>query len=601
MKNWIRGLVIVVLVVLAYMPILTHPVFKTMDDEYSIIHNELIKDVRHIPEILKSPFFEGRAYYRPLVSLSFMLDYHLFGLNPFFYYLTNLILHMLISFTVWALANFLLKNRNLAWGVAVLFAIHPIHWEAISNIPGRAILLCAFFYLNAFLCFLHGQQKRDWRFFALSLICFLLGLLSKESAVVFPILLIWYQWIVNPSRKPFLQRFFVVMPFMALEIAYWIWRKSLGMTQLFFWRSFQEGVLGFVTFLYSLGTHVQLLIFPFGLQFDRSQEVFHSFMQPDFVWTIFVFLNLIVIFVATLLFMPALILFFVGWFFIELLPVSQIWVSIGVAPGYISTADHFLYIASISFFILLGVGVDWSLTYLKSKRLVTSPTLTQLSIAGIYLIFFFGTLQQNFYSRNEISMFEQTLEKAPYNTRIRESLALIYARIGRFEDAEKHFRLVVEQAPWDTRAQIGLGKSLVDQRKFWEGIQEYERVQSPGPWKELLEKNTVAAYRLLIERYQKMLKEDSDDAQVWYSLGVVYSKSGEVDLAIESYEKTLILQPDFQNALFNLAGIHYGAGDFEKAKQYYEQMLSLPVEENDELRHQAEIHLKDISSRSASQ
>ena len=65
--------------------------FETLDDEVSIVKNPLITSFSNLPQIFKTSFFEGNAYYRPLVTTSFMVEYHFFGLNAYFYYVTNML------------------------------------------------------------------------------------------------------------------------------------------------------------------------------------------------------------------------------------------------------------------------------------------------------------------------------------------------------------------------------------------------------------------------------------------------------------------------------------------------------------------------------
>ena len=198
---WMLAL-IAVLEVTAYSFMLSAP-FKTMDDEFSIVNNFNIKSFQNTVQILGSSFFNGNAYYRPLVSLSYMLEYHFFDLNPLFYNLDNLLLHLATSISVFFIVFIIFKNCWMGFFTALLFAIHPVHWEAVSNIPGRSILLCAFFNLNAFLFFCLSRRDEAiprlcaYGLYVLSLIFFFLALLSKESAVVLPFILLSYQFFLR--------------------------------------------------------------------------------------------------------------------------------------------------------------------------------------------------------------------------------------------------------------------------------------------------------------------------------------------------------------------------------------------------------------------
>ena len=154
--------------------------FKHLDDQASIINNDDIKSFSNTVKILKKPFFEEKYYYRPLVSLSFMAEYHLFGLNPFFYNLVNLLFHLATGIVVFFIVGRIFQDKAISFFVSLLFVIHPIHWEAVSNIAGRSIVLCAFFTMSAFLFYLQSLVKKSKKiFYGLSIICFVLSLLSK--------------------------------------------------------------------------------------------------------------------------------------------------------------------------------------------------------------------------------------------------------------------------------------------------------------------------------------------------------------------------------------------------------------------------------------
>ena len=204
-KYWCLVL-IAVLVFTAYSFCLSAP-FKTLDDDASIVKNDDIKSFSNLGVIFTTSFFGGNAYYRPLVSLSFMTEYHFFGLDPVYYYLTNILIHIFSAWLVFLIAEILLKDTVAAFAVGLLFGIHPVHAEAVSNIPGRAILLCGLFYLASFYCFLMAEKKGKV-FYGLSLAAFALALLSKESAGVLPLLLIVYLWLFKRNAKDSLVKLF---------------------------------------------------------------------------------------------------------------------------------------------------------------------------------------------------------------------------------------------------------------------------------------------------------------------------------------------------------------------------------------------------------
>jgi len=458
---------IIILGFTAYSFMLEAP-FKVMDDEISIINNEKIRDFKFIGDILGSSFFGQDTYYRPLVYLSFMLEYHFWGTNPFYYNLTNLFLHLLCALTVFFLIKTLLSNSMVGFLTALLFVIHPVHWEAVSNIPGRSILLCAFFVLNAFLFFIVAQKKKSAGiFYGLSILSFMLALLSKESAGMLPLVLLAYIFFSGNKNRG--RQAVLVLPYFCVIAGYLFLRKSLGVTQTMPWRSLEEQVLGTATFFRGTLTFLRVFIAPFDLHFDRSRMLFTRFADVQLWLTISIYIIVTFLLIRFRKNISGLVFFLGIWFFLELFPVSQIITTIGVQPGVISLAEHFLYIASVGIFALLVLGGRGLYQKIKNKR--TLKILFSSSVMGAFAFMFLTTVQQNIYASREIAMFQQTLRFAPHNVRIRNSLALALVPHGLFDMAEYHFRKVLEIHPIDGRARVGLGKALCDQGKYWEGIQ----------------------------------------------------------------------------------------------------------------------------------
>ncbi len=609
-NRWMVALLVVALTFTAYSFAL-YGSFKTMDDESSIVNNERIKDFSRIGEIFTTSFFGDKTYYRPLVLVSYMIEYHFFGLNPFYYYLTNILLHIAAAWIVFLIMELLLPGTFWASTTAILFAIHPVHWEAVSNIPGRSILLCAFFYLSAFLFFCRSQKEGKIKFYVFSLICFALALLSKEAAGVLPLALIGYLYFFskssplpnpphegggnfNDSNFPSpgwggLGRGATLIPFFLILFIYLLIRRALGITEIFYWRSPAQFLLGVLTFLRSVITHGRLFFLPTDLLFDRSTKVFAAFASPELWLTVLFYIVAGAVLYRLRKHLSREILFFICWFWIALLPVSQIFLSLGVQPGYISTADHFLYIPSVGAFAALILGFqkfyEWGI-----KIKILSPVGLAVGLSGFYAFLLLMTIGHTIYSSNEIAMFERTLQVNPYNTRVRTSLALGYAKLQRFEETEKDFREVLAVDPANVRARIGLGKALCDRGKFWEGLSEYEKIVDPVDQKDLLEKNRSLTYQFLLEKSRRFLDAHPDDPAAYYTLGVVYSKTGETTRGIEYYLKTLELRPDFKNALFNLASSYALLGEMPKAAEYYEKFLIL-AGDDDELSAQAREYL----------
>lgn len=154
----------------------------TFDDDVYIVRNPVVTNLS-----VKGLFEPAKAntthrFFRPMTFASYQLNWALGGVRPFGYHLVNLLLHTAVTLLLFLVLKTLLEKisqgATIAWVTALLFAVHPIHTEAVASIVGRSELLAAGFLLAAWLLHL-----RDWP--VGSLACFALALLSKESAIVF--------------------------------------------------------------------------------------------------------------------------------------------------------------------------------------------------------------------------------------------------------------------------------------------------------------------------------------------------------------------------------------------------------------------------------
>ncbi len=414
LKNNIALICIIFLLGFAAHACMLSGTFKTLDDSYSIINNPDIKEFSNTVKIFRSSFFGGKHYYRPLVSLSFMAEYHLFGLRPFYYNLTNLILHLSIAATVFFLISRICNDRIIAFFTSLLFAVHPIQWEAVSNIPGRAVILSTFFTVNTLFFYCLARDKQRFVFYyGLSLFFFVCGLLSKESAAMLPLLLLSYIFLIEKGKK----KYSIVLPYFLIIAVYMVIRQFLGITETFPWRSAEEFALGFLTFLRACLTYLRLIVWPVDLHFDRAREMFITFSDFRLWATVCAYSAIGFTLIRSRKQLTRSSIFFITWICIELFPVSQIITTIGVRSGYLSIAEHFLYMPAIGIFVLLVLSIQKLYRFNQKKR-YCSVNFTRLVLAGCILFFMLITIQQSLHAKSALTMFARTLRYNPNNTRI---------------------------------------------------------------------------------------------------------------------------------------------------------------------------------------
>ena len=130
-------------------------------DDYGIIfENKYIREIsfNNIKAIFTSIIFNA---YQPFYSLSFMIDYSIWQLNPFGYHLTNLFFQILNSIMVYKIINLILNNKTVSLMTCLLFAVHPIHVESVTWISGRKDVLSMFFFLTSFYLFIRYRNNGE--------------------------------------------------------------------------------------------------------------------------------------------------------------------------------------------------------------------------------------------------------------------------------------------------------------------------------------------------------------------------------------------------------------------------------------------------------
>ena len=577
--------------------------FKTMDDETSIVNNQDLRGFASLGRIFSESFFGGdNTYYRPLVTLSFLLDYQIAGLRPFFYYLTNLLLHLANAVLLLFIFDVFFKRRFLSFAAALLFVVHPIQWEVLANIAGRSILLCAFWQFAAFLLYIRyaARSRIDPRrkvYYGCSLAAFSLALLSKESAVVLPLLVAGYEYWMGRRRKGkvlaarTLER---VLPFCAVVAGYLLLRKILGMTNVAFWPSPHYLFFGVLTFLSSVLVTLRVFVLPVDLHFDRATAYFTSFAD----WGVWLTLAAVVIFV----WMAGRYhrqwsrraKFLLFWFGAALLPVAQL-VPLPAHAGYAATADHFYYIPSAGLFAFFVLAARTVFQRTIRRETISRPSGILLAIT-VFTYFMMLSIGQNLRAVHELSMFETSLGYNPRNTRVRTCYALALAKVGLFAPAEQEFRNVLAVEPWDTRARIGFAKSLCDQGKCLEAVFQYETIADAGDMQNLLEDNLKYTRDVVIRQYQKRIEQDPRDSRMHYSLGVMYAKTGRSREAVREYLQALRLDPRDRAALYNLGALVESGPQPEIAIAHFRKVIAFD-RGTDQLTEYAYRHLATIYER----
>lgn len=550
------------------------------DDDTSLTANALIKS----PSGLYDIWFSTRPYdYFPLVFTSFWLEWRLWGMNALGYHLVNVLLHAAGAALLWRV----LKRLRIpgAWWAAVVFAVHPVCVASVAWIAERKNTLSLVFFLLSLLWFLRFEersevpspkskvQSRPRLCYALSLLAFLLALLSKTSVVTLPFVLVLCAWWLRtgasraahsgtrPSEldvRPWLRfaPFFVLSLLFGLVTVWFQSHRAMG-GEVSHQDSFLVRVLGGS---WAVWFYLGKVLWPVKL----------AMIYPR--WEINPASPLVYLPALLLLGMVCLcwrfrrtwgrpVLFGLGYFLVMLWPVLGFFdMSFFV---YARAADHLQYLALIGVTSLVVGGLSASLRGQGFK----SQLGAGLSVGVLALL----TWKQAAVYASQETLWRDNLAKNPqawaaYNNlgnaaadseealgyyqaalRLKPDYALAWNNIGailyaqgKFAEATAHFQEAGGLQPGYPDAHNNLGLAWLDQGKTAEALAEFD-----------------TALRL---------KPDYPDAH--NNLGRALAEQGKLAEARVQFMEALQLNPDYADAHCNLAHLLLSQGNAEEAAHH---------------------------------
>ncbi len=424
------------------------------DDELIITKNELLDGWNNFGKLFVSSTTEGThiagGFYRPLQLILYFFVNHIAGRSTFAFHLVNIVLHAANACLIYALGKKLKFSPPAVFFATLIWAVHPVHTEAVTYMSGTADLLFVFFALLACVIIV---PDGSFRRVMLALPIFALGLISKETSVIIPGLVIVCLFAANPDRLNW-KLYRHTWPLWIIAAIYMIWR--LGNDQfdgprryehLYVLKDFSNISLyashfwyRFYTFLATLPAYAGLLVWPVGLHMERTFTIFNDFPEPpELLGLVFVIGAAIQIFRTVFRKKddrPNMALSWgLLWCGVAHFPESGL-----VAPSNSLFLEHWLYVPSIGLFLGGAENVYSALqkTNWKQWKPVTACACVALA-AGLGVM----TLRQNTVWHDPISFYTHMFKYGAVSARAHNNLALAYAENNRLPEALDEFRKAI--------------------------------------------------------------------------------------------------------------------------------------------------------------
>ena len=557
------------------------------DDNFQVLGNHWIKDIVNIPAIFRMGVwgFKGDAsnYYRPMMHLVYMLDYHLFGFAPWGFHLINIILHTANCVLVFLVTERLLMGYqkcgsrsvfSISFMTAVIFAVHPIHTEAVTWVAGVPELTYAVFYLLSFYLYIislrEGGPENKWaRFF--SVFTFFISLLCKEPAITLPVILLGYDYAVNKCKDRPVVYFRRYLPYMLVVCVYIVARfLALGgfSPVNVYWK--YSGYKYVINIFPLFGKYIEKLVLPLNL---NAYYVFHpasSMFEARVLLSVLITVSFMVI-LFTLLKKRSLLSMGLILIFVTLLPALYI-------PGLGKNVftERYLYLSVFGFALLMSLLVS----RISARRPGLSGVLVVCFI-GLIMLYSVGTISRNTVWKDEYTLWSDTVIKSPDGALPHDAFGEELFKKGLIDDAITEYKTAIRLEYDDMSPHINLADAYIKKGMLKNAFNECDIVLKREPRNSLIYNLLGVIYGKTgqpdksVEMLQTSIMFDPGYAMAHNNLGFEYGEMGWMVKAAAEFQAAIDIDPDYAEAHSNLGVTYNIMGQTDKAEYQFKEAIAL--------------------------
>lgn len=520
---------------------------------------------------------------RPLVSLTFAINYYFSQTDPAGYRLTHIIAHAIVAMILWAIVSATLrqplfhgrfdqKSQVLGLVAAMIWMLHPTHTETVVYLTQRTELQMGLFYALTMLCSIHFWKSTRWSgklsWCAAAVTSSVCGMLSKEMMASVPAMVFFYEWtfiggsIWSQLKRSWLLYLGLVLSWVPIIVIYTTRDGTPG-------AGFNNSISAhdfWLTQANSFFTYWRLTLFPWPLSLQYHVVIQSSFAEA---WPGVMGLGLYLSACAFLVWRRTSLGYVLLWFFAVLSPTL-------IPPlPHEEISERRLYVtlmAVIPFFVIAGwEAVQWLAERVAISRLKKVP----------------GTLPPDF--RGESARSERQMPATagtPIAASVMAGVAIAYFAIcvltlPRLESRSVIWKHVLEHQPYNTFALCAQGVEDCNSGNGSEGLERIQAAYDTDPGYEFFSRTLTWAldnqreYKRLLVVCQQMDERFPNEAKRIYALAVALEKNGMYPEAIAKYRETIGLSPSNWEAHSALATLLAERSQLEEAIKHFEIATTL--------------------------
>lgn len=532
------------------------------DDHLSIVLNDNLQDLRLLPNIFLNES-------RPVVALTFAVNYTLGGINAIGYHVVNLMIHVINGFLLFCIVRKLLQTKDLAdrygkaagglaLAISLIWLVHPIQTESVTYIVQRYESMAAAFYLLVLYSAFRGFDSPHRRFWwhSAAVLFFILGMGSKETVITAPFMVLICEIIfLGKSFKRALSenRWFYATLALGLFLSVW-WRMQapLDYETAGFGMKNVRPLNYAMTQLSVLAHYLKLVFWPTDLCFDYRWPIAQSIGQvfPQGLITIL----LLIATAVGLKFKPRLA-FFGIWFFLILAPTSSF------LPLEDAAFEHRMYLASASLVAAAVIGgfelIVFGGRYVSGLH-QRAGIFSALFVLVVVAVLGSLTFQRNLDYQNEMKIWLDVLKQNPRNPRAHHQVGFSLEKQGHLSEAIEYYRYALQLEPDYWEVYLKLGEAYYQQGRIEQAFESLRKAIAIQP------KAPILYFRLgtfylqqgdldpAIKWFHRVLEMAPKAYRTCNNLGIAYLQQGNSDRAIYYFKKALEIKPKYSSAQENL-------------------------------------------------
>jgi len=510
--------------------------------------------------------FQSPESSRPVANISFALNYYFNGFNLVGFHLVNIIIHLSGGFFLYLFSKATLKTPGLrcrsgkyGWipfFTAFIWMVHPLQTQSVAYLVQRMNSLAAMFYILSMLLYatfrLDTDTRSKWLPFAGCVFAGILAVGTKQISATLPVLIILYEWYFFQElslkwvRRHFLILSVILLFAIIISLIYLDYDPVVRILSAYRHRDFtliQRVLTQFRVVIFYLG----LILWPRPSRLNLDHDFVLSYTLTDPVTTLISMVTVIALIALAILTAKRepLLSYGIFWFFGNLAIESSV---IGLELVF----EHRNYLPSM-FLILAMVSLVF--------RYVKPTWIGIVSLCVVGTLFTMWTFERNRVWMDELSLYQDCVEKSPAKARPHNNFGAILLRRGRLPEAINEFQTALRIKPDYADAHYNLGNAMVKQGSLTKGIYHFSEAldRQPGNVKTL---NNLAATLVLLERYpeaieifNKALAINPTDPDLHRNLALVMNKQGDLQGARQHFSRVLKINPANEMARRNLADI----------------------------------------------